>query len=100
MGIRDAAALAQVLQSAHHSGEDIGEMRVLKRYERWRQRENLIILGFTDFLDRIFSNNWLPLVAVRRLGLWLLLRVRPLKIFALKLMTGLGGRPPQLAERV
>lgn len=100
MGIRDAAALAQVLQSAHHSGEDIGEIQVLKRYERWRQRENLTILGFTDFLDRIFSNNWLPLVAVRRLGLLLLLRVRPLKIFALKLMTGLGGRPPQLAERI
>ncbi|MBV8885255.1 MAG: FAD-dependent hydroxylase [Chroococcidiopsidaceae cyanobacterium CP_BM_RX_35] len=100
MGIRDAAALAQVLQSAHHFGEDIGNLQVLKRYEHWRQRENLTILGFTDFLDRIFSNNWLPLVMVRRLGLWLLLKVRPLKIFALKLMTGLGGRPPQLQERL
>ncbi len=100
MGIRDAAALAQVLQSAHESGEDIGNLQVLKRYERWRKQENLTILGFTDFLDRIFSNNWLPLVVVRRLGLWMLQRVRPLKIFALKLMTGLGGRPPQLAQRI
>lgn len=98
MGIRDAAALAQVLQSAHNLGEDIGDLPVLKRYEHWRKQENLTILGFTDFLDRIFSNNWLPLVVVRRLGLWML-RVRPLKIFALKLMTGLRGRPPQMAQR-
>ncbi len=99
MGIRDAAALAQVLQSAHHLGEDIGNLLVLKRYESWRQQENMTILGFTDFLDRMFSNNWLPLVVVRRLGLWMLRRVPPLKIFALKLMTGLRGRPPQVAQR-
>lgn len=99
MGIRDAAALAQVLQSAYNQGEDIGDLQVLKRYERWRKQENLTILGFTDLLDRVFSNNWLPVVVIRRLGLWMLLRVHPLKIFALKLMTGLKGRPPQLAQR-
>jgi len=40
----------------------------------------------------------LLLVIIRRLGLWMLQRVRPLKIFALKLMTGLGGRSPKLAR--
>lgn len=99
MGIRDAAALAQVLQEAHNQGEDIGDLPVLKRYERWRKQENLTILGFTDLLDRMFSNNWLPVVVVRRLGLWMLQRVRPLKKFALQLMTGLRGRTPELAQR-
>jgi 2-octaprenyl-6-methoxyphenol hydroxylase len=99
MGIRDAAALAQVLQSAYQQGEDIGALQVLKRYERWRKRENLAILGFTDLLDRCFSNNWLPLVAVRRLGLWLLKTVHPAKSYALQLMTGLRGRTPKLAQR-
>ncbi|MEW6492110.1 MAG: FAD-dependent hydroxylase [Cyanobacteriota bacterium] len=99
MGIRDAAALAQVLQEAHQRGEDIGTVSVLKRYERWRRQENLVILGFTDFLDRMFSNSWLPVVAARRLGLWMLQRVRPMKVYALQLMTGLRGRPPQLAQR-
>jgi len=70
----------------------------LKRYERWRKRENLTILGFTDFLDRLFSNNWLPVVAMRRFGLWVLEHLTPLKIFALKLMTGLKGRTPKLAQ--
>jgi 2-octaprenyl-6-methoxyphenol hydroxylase len=98
LGIRDAAALAQIIQEACQQGEDIGDLKILKRYERWRKRENLIILGFTDFLDRVFSNNWLPIVAMRRFGLWLLEHLTPLKIFALKLMTGLKGRTPKLAQ--
>jgi 2-octaprenyl-6-methoxyphenol hydroxylase len=99
LGIRDAAALAQVLREAYQQKEDIGNLKVLKRYEGWRKQENLIILGFTDFLDRTFSNNWLPVVAVRRLGLWLLQHLKPLKKFALGLMTGLKGRTPQLAQQ-
>lgn len=98
LGIRDAAALAQVIQEAYQRGEEIGDLRVLKRYERWRKNENLAILGFTDFLDRMFSNNWWPLVQVRRLGLWLLRNVPPLKVFALKLMTGFVGRRPALGK--
>jgi 2-octaprenyl-6-methoxyphenol hydroxylase len=98
LGIRDAAALAQVLQTACQQGEDIGAISVLQRYECWRQRENLTILGFTDFLDRAFSNNWQPIVGMRRLGLWMLQQIPPIKIYALQLMTGLRGRPPQLAQ--
>ncbi|MBD2613086.1 MAG: FAD-dependent hydroxylase [Nostoc sp. ZfuVER08] len=99
LGIRDAAALAQVIQAAHNKGKDIGEIQILKRYERWRKLENLTILGFTDLLDRMFSNNFLPVVVVRRLGLWLLQRVPMLKVFMLKLMIGLKGRTPELAKR-
>ena len=99
LGIRDAAALAQVIQTAHQAGEDIGNVKILKRYERWRKVENLTILGFTDLLDRMFSNNFLPLVLVRRLGLGMMRRIPMLKVFALKLMIGLKGRTPELARR-
>nr|WP_235355108.1 FAD-dependent hydroxylase [Aliterella atlantica] len=99
MGIRDAAALAQVLQTAYIQGKDIGDLSTLKDYERWRQRENLTILGFTDLLDRMFSNNLLPIVLIRRLGLLMLRRVQPVKVFALKLMTGLKGRTPEIAQK-
>ncbi len=98
LGIRDAAALAQVIQEAAHRGEDIGSLRVLQRYERWRKGENLAILAFTDFLDRLFSNQWWPLVQIRRLGLWALRHITPLKIFALRLMTGFVGRRPALSQ--
>ncbi len=98
LGIRDAAALAQVLQEAHQAGEDIGNKQILKRYETWRQWENLTMLGFTDLLDRMFSNNFLPIVVVRRLGLSIMQRVPILKVFFLKLMIGLKGRTPDLAK--
>jgi 2-octaprenyl-6-methoxyphenol hydroxylase len=99
MGIRDAAALAQVIKTAHQQGEDVGNLRVLRRYERWRKLENLTILGFTDLLDRVFSNQWLPLVMSRRWGLRIMRAVRPLKFLALWLMTGIAGRHPELAKR-
>ncbi|MBW4580168.1 MAG: FAD-dependent hydroxylase [Tildeniella nuda ZEHNDER 1965/U140] len=98
LGIRDAAALAQILQTAHQQGKDIGDRRVLKSYERWRKLENLMILGFTDTLNRVFSNNVLPLVVVRRMGLWILRTVQPAKRLALQLMTGLVGRAPVVAN--
>jgi len=99
LGIRDAAALAQVLKTAHQQGEDIGDIQILLRYESWRKQENLTILGFTDLLDRMFSNTFLPIVVVRRIGLWVMQRVPLVKVFALKLMVGLKGRIPELAQR-
>ena len=96
LGIRDAAALAEVITTAYQAGEDIGSMSVLKRYNKWRKQENLMILAFTDFLDRFFSTNFIPIVAIRRLGLLMMKYVKPLKLFALQLMTGFKGRKPRL----
>lgn len=94
MGIRDAAALAQVLARAHAKGQDIGQTNVLRRYDRWRKPENLVILAFTDVLDRFFSTQLLPVVAVRRLGLWMLRRIPLARAIALGLMAGQLGRKP------
>jgi 2-octaprenyl-6-methoxyphenol hydroxylase len=98
LGIRDAAALAEILVAAHQAGEDIGSKAVLKRYANWRKPENWVILAFTDFLDRMFSTRLLPIVALRRLGLFLLDRIPVLKYLALRLMTGLAGKIPQVAR--
>jgi 2-octaprenyl-6-methoxyphenol hydroxylase len=98
LGIRDSAALAEVILGAHRQGLDIGQLAVLKQYEAWRYPENLVILAFTDFLNRFFSNSFLPFLLLRRLGLELLRRVAPLKLLALRLMTGLLGRRPQIAQ--
>ena len=100
LGIRDAAALAEVLSEAYHAGEDLGSLAVLQRYERWRKLENWVILGFTDSLDRLFSNEIGLVVVARQLGFWSLTAIAPLRRFALKLMTGLLGRQPKLAADV
>ncbi|MEB3357553.1 MAG: FAD-dependent hydroxylase [Synechococcales bacterium] len=98
LGIRDAAALAQVLQAAHQRGEDLGSLAVLQRYQHWRRWENWIILWFTDLLDRSFSNTLFPILVARRWGLNLMARLGLLRSLALRLMTGLSGKLPDLAR--
>jgi 2-octaprenyl-6-methoxyphenol hydroxylase len=98
LGIRDAAALAEILVTAHQAGEDIGSTAVLNRYANWRKPENWVILAFTDFLDRMFSTSILPIVIIRRIGLFLLARIPGFKYLALRLMTGLAGKIPQVAK--
>jgi 2-octaprenyl-6-methoxyphenol hydroxylase len=98
MGIRDAAALAEVLQQAAQAGENIASLRVLKRYERWRKTENWFNLSLTDVLNRVFSNQFGPLVVARRGGIWVLGSIRPLRRLILQLMTGFFGRLPAKAK--
>lgn len=96
MGIRDAAALAEVIQTAQQNQQDLGDLSVLQEYDRWRRPENLIILAFTDLLDRFFSYQFPPLIFLRRVGLFALRHIPPIKSFALRLMTGLLGRSANL----
>ncbi|HEY9824417.1 MAG TPA: FAD-dependent hydroxylase [Stenomitos sp.] len=98
LGIRDVGALAHVLLAAQRKGEDIGSLKVLKRYERWRRWENMLSLGFTDLLNRLFSNQFLPLVLFRRMGFIALSLIPPLKIAVLRFMAGLSGKMPLLRE--
>ncbi|MGB3768907.1 MAG: FAD-dependent hydroxylase [Phormidesmis sp.] len=98
MGIRDAIALAEVLEQAAIKGEDLGSLAVLKRYERWRRTENWFTLSLTDFLNRSFSNRFLPLLLSRRAGIQVLDSVGPLKRLILRLMTGFFGRLPISAK--
>jgi 2-octaprenyl-6-methoxyphenol hydroxylase len=98
LGIRDAAALAEVLSQAYTKGEDIGNINVLKKYENWRKLENWMILGFVDILDRVFSNQFLPVMIIRRSGILLMKNVHFLKVQILQLMTGLKGRFSQLVQ--
>ena len=98
MGIRDATALAEVLQQAAARQERLGSLKVLKRYERWRRTENWFTLSLTDFLNRSFSNRFWPLLVARRLGIWIISSVGPLKRLILQLMTGFFGKLPVRAR--
>jgi 2-octaprenyl-6-methoxyphenol hydroxylase len=98
LGIRDAAALAEVIGAAVARGEDFARVGVLRRYSRWRMWENLLMLAFTDVLDRVFSNQIWPIVQVRRLGILAMVKVPLLKVFTIKLMLGMLGRVPQIAR--
>lgn len=98
MGLRDAAALAEVLVDAHRLGLDIGAATVLERYQRWRRFDNVLMLGVTDSLNRLFSNDLGPLRLARDLGLAAVNRLPPLKRLFMRHAMGLVGELPRLAR--
>lgn len=56
----------------------------LSLYEKARMADSIALLGITDILNRVFSNNILPLRAARRLGMGLVNKSTPLKKFFMK----------------
>ena len=55
LGLRDVAALAQVLVEAARLGLDVGEAGVLAKYQRWRRLDIAAITAATDGLSRLFG---------------------------------------------
>jgi len=64
-GLRDLAALAQVIAEAARRGEDIGARVVLNRYQEWRRFDNATLALATDTFNRLFSNDN-PLIRLAR----------------------------------
>jgi len=98
LGLRDVAVLAQVVVEAALAGEDIGDLLVLKRYAKWRRRDHVRVLGFTDSMVRLFSNNFVPLALARNLSLAATDLFPPLKKLITRQAMGLSGRLPKLAR--
>ena len=96
MGLRDIAALAEVLADAHRLGLDIGQSTILERYVRWRRFDNLLMLGLTDALVRLFSNDVAPVRMARDLGLAAVNRLGPMKRFFMRHAMGTVGELPRL----
>jgi 2-octaprenyl-6-methoxyphenol hydroxylase len=96
MGIRDVAALAEVIVDAVRLGLDPGAAQVLERFQRWRRFDTLLMLGLTDTLDRLFSNDIGPLKLARRLGLAAIDRLPPARRFLMRHAMGLAGDLPRL----
>jgi 2-polyprenyl-6-methoxyphenol 4-hydroxylase len=98
LGLRDVAALAELILEASDSGHDPGSAQVLKRYSEWRQADQRRVIAFTDTLVRLFSNAFAPLSVARSLGL-LALDLTPCAKRALARQSmGLTGRLPRLAR--
>jgi 2-octaprenyl-6-methoxyphenol hydroxylase len=96
LGVRDIAALVEVLVDARRLGLDIGAADTLERYARWRRADNFTMVAATDLLNRLFSNDIAPLRLVRDAGLAAVNRVPPLRRFFLRHAMGLGGDLPRL----
>lgn len=98
LGFLDAAALAQVLLDADHRHRPLGSLTTLRRYERWRRSENLLMLRALDGLERLFDTAWTPLARLRSTGLTLADRLGPVKYLLARHAMGLAGDLPALAQ--
>lgn len=98
LGFKDAAALAQVVVEADRLGQDIGALDVLERYQQWRRFDTLQMGITTDVLNRMFSNDFGPLRAVRDFGLGLVERMPRMKDFFIRQASGLSDRAPRLLQ--
>ncbi len=97
-GVRDAAALAEILVDGKREGLDIGSMQVLERYVRWRRFDNLLLSSFMDGLTRLFSNDIAPVRLARDAGFFLFNRIMPLKRLAMRHAMGVVGKLPKLVQ--
>ncbi len=96
LGLRDVAALAEVVIEAARRGEDIGSASVLARYERWRRVDSLVLAGVTDGLNRLFATDCPPVMCARDLGLGAVQRMPALKRWLMRHARGTLGRLPRL----
>lgn len=96
LGVRDIAALAEVLVDAKRLGLDIGAADTLERYAKWRRVDNFTMVAATDLLNRLFSNDIKPLRLVRGLGLAGVHRVPSLRRFFVRHAMGRVGDLPRL----
>ena len=97
LGLRDVAALSELLLEQAAAGGDIGDLALLRRYAAWREQDNRVVAGFTHSLIRIFSNDYLPVAFVRNVGLTAVDLLPPLKRYLIRTTSGLAGRLPRLA---
>jgi 2-octaprenyl-6-methoxyphenol hydroxylase len=96
MGLKDVAALAEVIVDAVRLGLDPGSPTVLERYQRWRRFDTVTMGVATDGLNRLFSNRSDALRLVRDIGLGLVDRVPNLKRLFIREAAGLVGEVPKL----
>ncbi len=96
LGLRDAAALAEVIVDATRLGLDPGATDVLARYERWRRLDGLTLLAVTDGLNRLFGTEFAPVALARDIGLAVVDRMAPLKQVFVNHARGTVGKLPRL----
>jgi len=98
MGLKDVAALAEVVVDAARLGMDLGGADVLERYQRWRRFDTMAMGVATNSLNFLFSNQSTLLRTVRDIGLGIVDRTPPLKNLFIRQAAGLTGEIPRLLK--
>ncbi|MEE2721178.1 MAG: UbiH/UbiF/VisC/COQ6 family ubiquinone biosynthesis hydroxylase [Pseudomonadota bacterium] len=98
LGLRDVAALAEIIVDRLRLGLDPGDTEALTRYQKWRKPDNMMMIAATDSLNRLFSNDVAPVRMARDTGLALVNQLPPLKRVLMRHAMGLVGDLPRLTR--
>jgi 2-octaprenyl-6-methoxyphenol hydroxylase len=100
LGLKDVAALTEVLADAARVGLDPGDAASLQRYERWRRFDAFASATAFEGLNRLFSNDVTLLRSAREVGLGLVDRIPALKRLLVREAAGLTGEVPLMMKGV
>ena len=95
-GMRDVAALAEVVADAYRRGQDIGSATVLNQYQLWRRFDNTALALATDTFNRLFSNDNPALRLARDIGMAALNAIPSMRRGFIREAAGLTGTLPRL----
>ena len=98
LGIRDVAALAEVLVEARRLGLDFGDDLSLDNYQRRRRFDSALTLGLMDGLNRVFSTSAGPARMLTSVGLPSVNRLDSLKAFLIEKASGKSVNQPRLLQ--
>ena len=98
LGLRDVATLAQIVVEAKAQGKDPGKLGVLQQYYQWRSTDQQQIIGITDTLVNLFSNDNTLMALARNLGLVGMDLIPTLKSLLAKYTMGLANKQTRLAR--
>jgi 2-octaprenyl-6-methoxyphenol hydroxylase len=98
LGLKDAAALTDVVLDAARLGLDIGALDVLQKFERWRRFDSFALSVATDGLNRLFSNDIAPLRLLRDVGMGIVDSIGPARRFFMRHAGGDIGKLPRLMK--
>ncbi|MBI1206659.1 MAG: 2-octaprenyl-6-methoxyphenyl hydroxylase [Azospirillum sp.] len=98
MGLRDVAALSEVVVDQFRLGLDVGGPEVLERFQRWRRFDNMLLAAVCDSLVHLFSNDITPVRLARDFGLGVVNQLPVLKKFFMRHAMGVVGDLPRLTR--
>lgn len=90
LGLQDVAVLAEEIVAGQRSGASAGQLELLRRYQRRRKGENLMMMSAMDGFKRLFEQQSLPLRWLRNVGMRRIDSVLPLKQQLMRHAMGLG----------
>jgi 2-octaprenyl-6-methoxyphenol hydroxylase len=95
-GLRDIAALVDVISCARERGEDFSSINILNRYQEWRRFDNQTLGFATDNLNKIFSSYDPLFGSLKNLGMKIIDKSNRTKRAFMRQAAGLNGDLPKL----